>query len=429
MTITAADACPGIVDLHEARDGHVARIRLPGGYASATALAALAAMAARFGDGHVDLTARGNVQLRGVRAAEAGELAQRAAAAGFLPSPAHDRARNVTASPLAGLGGRPALRGLVRSLDRAIRADPGLAALPGRFVFCLDDGTGRAGLSTCDVGLRWRARGFDVIVAGRRTGLHKPATQGIGHMVAVARAFLGQRSATASTAPASPQETSTRPASNRVAGLPDGGAGVAAAIGGALGGRVADTTARLPLGSAAGAGGAVDAAPVVVVAAPLARLTAPQLRLVAALVRPGEVARLAAAGRIVLPLTGRAGAALPQLAAAGLLVADDHPLSGVTACSGTACGSSLADVRSLAAPVPGLAAVHWAGCGRRCGLPADATAVVASSASQFTVAGGAVSGGAVSGGAVSGGTVSGGTVSDGTGADGTAQRVLTVVPG
>jgi precorrin-3B synthase len=155
------------------------------------------------------------------------------------------------------------------------------------------------------------------------------------------------------------------------------------------------------------------------VAAPLARLTVPQLKLIAALVRPGEVARLAAAGRIVLPLTGPAGAVLPRLAGAGLLVADDHPLSGVTACSGTACASSLADVRSLAAPVPGLAAVHWAGCSRRCGLPADATAVVASSASQFTVADGAVSDG----------TVSDGTVSDGMGAGGTARRVLTVVPG
>jgi precorrin-3B synthase len=429
VTITAADACPGIVDLHEARDGHVARIRLPGGYASATALAALAAMAARFGDGHVDLTARGNVQLRGIRAAEAGELAQRAAAAGFLPSPAHDRARNITASPLAGLGGRPALRGLVRSLDRAIRADPGLASLPGRFVFCLDDGTGRAGLSTCDVGLRRRGQGFDVVVAGRQTGQHGPAAEGIGCVVAAARAFLGQRPTTtvdaeptapASAASAGPRPASTpaagaRPASNRVAGLPDGGAGVAAAIGGVLGERVADTTARLPLGPVADAAPPADAAvpmgaaTLAVVAAPLARLTVPQLLLIAALVRPGEVARLAAAGRIVLPLTGRAGAVLPQLAGAGLLVADDHPLSGVTACSGTACASSLADVRSLAGPVPGLAAVHWAGCSRRCGLPADATAVVASSASQFTVADGAVSGG--------------------TGADGTARRVLTVVPG
>ncbi len=156
--MTAADACPGILDLHEARDGHVARIRLPGGYATGPRLRGLAALASRFGDGCVDLTARGNVQLRGVRAREAGELARRAVLAGLLPSPAHDRARNITASPLAGLAGHPELRRLVSALDRAVRADPGLAALPGRFLFCLDDGTGRAGLSSCDVGRPGAAR-------------------------------------------------------------------------------------------------------------------------------------------------------------------------------------------------------------------------------------------------------------------------------
>ena len=143
--MTTGDACPGILDLHEARDGLVARIRLPGGYASSARLASVAALTSRFGDGRVDLTARGNVQIRGIRAGAAGDMAQRATAVGLMPSPAHDRARNITASPLAGLADHPDLRGLVRALDRAILADPGLAALPGRFLFSLDDGTGHAG--------------------------------------------------------------------------------------------------------------------------------------------------------------------------------------------------------------------------------------------------------------------------------------------
>ncbi len=54
------------------------------------------------------------------------------------------------------------------------------------------------------------------------------------------------------------------------------------------------------------------------------------------------------------------------------------------------CAKSLADVRSAAARVAGLAAVHWAGCGRTCGRPADATAVVAVAADQFGLAGGRV---------------------------------------
>jgi precorrin-3B synthase len=346
----------------------VARIRLPGGYVSAARLRALAALARRFGDGHVDLTARGNVQIRGVAPGAEAQLAQRAAAAGLLPSPAHDRARNILASPLAGLAGRPDLRGPVRRLDRAIRADPGLAALPGRFLFSLDDGTGRAGLGGCDVGLRWRSGETELIVAGRHTGVRAPAARGIGHALAAARAFLAQRAAAA-------------PAAGRVAGLPDNGAQVAAAAGGVLGGPVTDVAGRLALGPVPGGGS-------LAVAAPLARLTAAQVRLVAGLVRPGDVARLAAAGRIVLPLSGPAPAALDRLAGAGLIAGDDDGLAAVTACAGMTCGRSLADVRCAATRLPGLAAVHWAGCERRCGLPADAVAVVATPGGAFTLADG-----------------------------------------
>jgi precorrin-3B synthase len=377
--MTTGDACPGILDRHEARDGLVARIRLPGGYASPARLRALAMLAQRFGDGHVDLTARGNVQIRGIPPGAAGSMAGQAATAGFLPSPAHDRARNITASPLAGLAGHPGLRGLVRSLDRAIRADPGLAALPGRFLFSLDDGTGRAGLSTCDVGLRLERAGeggmgrrvggggqAELIVAGRRTGRRGPPAQAIGLAIAAARAFIDQQ-----------------PGSPRVARLADGGAAVAAAAGGVLGDLVTDTADRLALGPLP------DGEPLAVVVAPLGRLTTAQVRLIAGLLRPGEVARLTAAARIVLPLAESAAATLPRLGGAGLLVNDGHRLSAVTACAGMACARSLADVRALAARVPGRAAVHWAGCDRRCGLPADATAVVAISADRFALADGA----------------------------------------
>jgi precorrin-3B synthase len=363
--MTRQDACPGILDLHEARDGLVARIRLPGGYASTARLRSLAAMAERFGDSRVDLTARGNVQIRGIQPGVTVPMAGRAAAAGFLPSPAHDRARNITASPLAGLAGHPGLRGPVRSLDRAIRADAGLAALPGRFLFSLDDGTGRAGLGSCDVGLRFGSGQAELIVAGRRTGLRGPAAQGIRLAITAAGTFVGQR-----------------PGSARVARLADGGAAVAAAAGGVLGDPVTDTADRLALGPVP------DSQPLAVVAAPLGRLTASQLRLIAGLLRPGETARLTAAARIVLPLAEPADAALQRLGGAGLLVSDGHELSAVTACAGMTCASSLADVRAVAARVPGLAAVHWAGCDRRCGLPADATAVVATSAGRFALGNG-----------------------------------------
>ena len=206
----------------------------------------------------------------------------------------------------------------------------------------------------------------ELIVAGRRTGLRGPTAPGIRLAIAAARAFIEQR-----------------PGSARVARLADGGAAVAAAVGGVLGDLVTDTADRLALGPVPGSES------LVVVAAPLGRLTASQLRLIAGLLRPGEAARLTAAARIVLPLAESADGALQRLGGAGLLVDDDHELSAVTACAGMTCASSLADVRALAARVPGLAAVHWAGCDRRCGLPADATAVVATASDRFAMGNGA----------------------------------------
>jgi precorrin-3B synthase len=376
--VTILDACPGILDLHQARDGRVARVRVPGGYLTAADLRALASIARRFGDGRVDLTSRGNLQLRGVRAPDAAALSAAAAADGLLPSPAHDRARNIVAGPLAGLPGHPDLRPLVAALDAGLRADPALAALPGRFLFSLDDGTGRAAAGVADVAHRFspdggggRAGGAGValLVAGRETGVEVPAGdqhRAAALALAAARAFLEQRRGC--------------PDATRVAALPDGGAAVAAAVGGHLAGPVADTATRLPLGPLPAPGPGAGVA-----AVPLGRLDAGHLDLLAGLVRAGEVVRLAAAGRVVLPVAGTAGAALPELAAAGLLVADDHPLSLVTACSGTACARSLADVRALARPLGDGLAVHWAGCGRRCGRPADAVPVVATAADRFLV--------------------------------------------
>src|SRR5262249_53064419 len=92
----------------------------------------------RYGDGALELTSRANVQLRAVRADPA-ELANRLAAAGLLPSVAHETVRNIAAPPLAD----PETRDLVQALDRALCADPELAGLPGRFLFAI----GQTGLS------------------------------------------------------------------------------------------------------------------------------------------------------------------------------------------------------------------------------------------------------------------------------------------
>jgi len=375
----ASDACPGLLALHPARDGHVARIRLPGGYVTGPRWRALAGLARDFGDGHLDLTSRGNVQLRGLRPGDAGELARRAAAAGLLPSAAHDRARNIMASPLAGLDGRPPLRPLVRALDAVLLREAELAALPGRFLFSLDDGTGGAGLAACDVGLLPARNDLELVVAGRLAGVRAGRRPGEAVVAAAARAAIA---------------AGVGHAVSRIADLPDGGASVAAALGGALGAPAAGPDSRLPLGparaaEAAGPGpGNPERSSVTMVAgARLGRLTVSQAGLVADLLRPGEVIRLGVAGRIVIPLAARLTGARARLAEAGLLVAGDDPMAGVTACSGMACHRSVADVRAAAGPLPGHARTHWAGCARQCGLPPDAEPVIAVDADRYLIPG------------------------------------------
>ncbi len=123
--------------LHEAADGLLARVRLPGGRIDARGLRGVAA-ASRLGNGIVELTSRASLQIRGL-ADDA--LIAPLSAAGLLPSPSHERVRNILASPFAG----PAVDALVGELDRGLCSDPELAELSGRLLFAVDDGTGMHG--------------------------------------------------------------------------------------------------------------------------------------------------------------------------------------------------------------------------------------------------------------------------------------------
>src|SRR5690606_29952064 len=116
MTRTTPDSCPGVLRLHQAADGPLARVRVPGGVLSPDQLRALAEAATALGDGAIELTSRGNAQLRRVR--DAGELTERLERAGLLPSRTHERVRNILASPLSGrVGGLADVRPLAPALD------------------------------------------------------------------------------------------------------------------------------------------------------------------------------------------------------------------------------------------------------------------------------------------------------------------------
>ncbi|MEH3155114.1 MAG: precorrin-3B synthase [Gordonia paraffinivorans] len=189
-----SDRCPGVLDPHPAADGLVARIRLPGGAVTPEQMQALAVFAAENGDGHLELTGRGNMQVRGLTEVDEDAIAG-LRDAGLLPSGAHDRVRNAMVSPLSGrLGGRGDVRGIASDLDGALVDDPDLAALPGRFLFGFDDGHGDVLAHAPDVGvLAVDADTVEILLGGRRTGRLVPSIDAVAIILGVAREFLRVR--------------------------------------------------------------------------------------------------------------------------------------------------------------------------------------------------------------------------------------------
>src|SRR5947209_15080892 len=205
---TAPDACPGALQTHAAADGGLARVRVPGGTLAAGQLRVLAAAARELGDGALELTSRGNVQLRGLSPGVEGELGDRLAGAGLLPSATHETVRNVVASTLSGRVGGGALdvRSWVGALDRGLCADPDLAALPGRFLATLDDGRGDVSGLGGDVGLLARSQDdVALLLGGADSGLRATPDDAVDLLLTATRAFLDERPAQARTARTPPR--------------------------------------------------------------------------------------------------------------------------------------------------------------------------------------------------------------------------------
>ncbi|MFC4128603.1 precorrin-3B synthase [Nocardia rhizosphaerae] len=193
MTRRTPDSCPGVLRLHQAADGPLARIRVPGGRLTPAQVQTLADAARDLGNGALELTSRGNIQLRQVRDAQ--DLAARLDAAGLLPSPSHERVRNIVASPLSGrVGGWADVHGLAAGLDTGLLADSRLADLPGRVLFTLDDGRGDVSVLRGDIGIHAvGADEFALLLAGTDTGLRVSADEAVEVMLAAAHGFLDLR--------------------------------------------------------------------------------------------------------------------------------------------------------------------------------------------------------------------------------------------
>jgi precorrin-3B synthase len=387
------DRCPGIVHAVRALDGTLVRVRVPGGLIEPEQLAAIARAAELYADGYVDLTARAGIQLRGVRDGALEALAEALAASGLLPSAAHDRVRNILASPFAGIDPAESIdvRPLVRALDAALRADATLAALPPKFVFAIDGGgftsPGRADVALSAVetaeGLRW-----SLAIGGVFTGWGARPESAVAILLDAARAALAFATA------------SHRPEHGwRLASLP----GATAAILDDLGTRIVAcaqaTYRRVPTIAPVGAVPAHRADLVnVVPSIPLGRLGASEAAALAELAeRCGADLRLAPWRGVVLGAVRRD--ALPEVEAEltrlRLPLDGSDGFAGIAACAGSdACPAALADVRAdavrLARRLAGAAAapgwsVNLAGCSKRCAMRGGASVDLIATDSGYDV--------------------------------------------
>ncbi|MFB7471759.1 hypothetical protein [Kitasatospora sp. NPDC056184] len=366
------DACPGALRLHTADDGALARIRLPGGLLTNRQALALADAAQELGDGRLEITSRGNVQLRGLAPDCGGELGGRLRAVGLLPSDTHERVRNIVASPGPAVG-LADVRAWARGLDLALCASPWATGLSGKFLFALDDGSGDVAALDADVTLIAGPDGTALLRLGRAATVRPVrADRAVGAALDAARAFLEAQRAAGTRA------WHLREVPDL---LPPGPLPMPVLPG-----------TRPPLGALPGGGLHVG------------------LRF--GLAAAGQWRTLADAAEGELRLTPWRGAVLPGAPAgrlAGLAEAGFRTAAtawdGASACTGLpGCAKSLADVRADAAraldggpavggpavsgepAVAGGLPVHWSGCERRCGHPAGRRVDVLATGQGYRVA-------------------------------------------
>jgi precorrin-3B synthase len=338
------DACPGALSLHRAADGSLARIRLPGGMITAAQLQALARAATDFGSPDLELTSRGNIQIRGITDETA--VAQAVAAAGLLPSATHERVRNIVASPLSGrVGDHRDVRAWVPEVDAAIQDSPALGSVGGRFWFGIDDGRGDVSGLVPDVAAHLLDDSAALLLAGRDTGVRVPCADAVTTLVTVAARFA-----------------QVRGKAWRVSELDDfspllEGLTVSAQVGATW-----PPVTRPPVGWLVQNDGRVTLGASV----SLGVLPARTAEFLAAIEAPMVITPWRSV--LVCDLEeGVADAALRVLAPMGLVFDENSPWLSVSACTGSpGCEHSRADVRTAAAASLG-GHRHYVGCERACG--------------------------------------------------------------
>ena len=326
--------CPGTLRPMESGDGWIVRIRPPLGRLTPEQAIAVARIAEARGNGLIELSARANLQIRGVTAEGHPALIEELRAIGLVDETAEAEARrNILLTPFAtGECDALALR-----LAAALRDGP---ALPAKFGFAIDSGPRPVLAETpADIRLEREPDGGLILRAdGASLGARVSAAEAPTAALDLARWFLSSGGA---------PEGRGRMARHLAAGaVPPGRPDTAPAT--AL---LPPLPGIHPMGLLAGfAFGALDAAAL------------------AALGRTGAELRLTP-WRMLLAISLRETPAV-----AGLVTEPGDPLLRVAACAGApACPRAFAETRPLARAlarfVPEGSFLHVSGCAKGCAHP------------------------------------------------------------
>ena len=167
--------CPSVTRPMPSGDGLLVRLSLPADSVPPALLHAIASCARRFGNGFVDLTRRGNLQLRGLSEETIPGLIEALSSfEGVAPPHEAESARDIMMSPLSGLDPKAVcdVRPIVKALRERLARETSLRALPAKFCFTVEDG-GDFGLDHVAADIRFKARGsaddfsFTIALGGR----------------------------------------------------------------------------------------------------------------------------------------------------------------------------------------------------------------------------------------------------------------------
>ncbi len=186
--------CPTLLAPMASGDGWLVRVKPTAATLSAAAARIVAEAAREHGNGHIDLTSRGNLQLRGLTPQSAGPAAEKIIAACLAnPDPTIEMVRNVMASPLGRDDPSEALdaHALAVEIEAMLTAESALHDLPAKFGFLVDGGGALPliGIAT-DIMLRAHGSRISLQLDGGALAAPCPASAAVASAKAVALTFL-----------------------------------------------------------------------------------------------------------------------------------------------------------------------------------------------------------------------------------------------